>query len=108
MAGVLSGFIGLGGGVVLVPCLIYFMGMTQHSAQGTSLAVMLPPVGILAVMNYYKGGYVDIKSALILGLSFIVGGYLGSKIAINLPEALLKKAFGGIVILIGLKMIFNK
>jgi uncharacterized membrane protein YfcA len=108
MAGSLSGLVGLGGGVVIVPALIYFLGMSQHMAQGTSLAVMLPPIGILAVMNYYKSGYVDMKSALILSGAFIIGGFLGSKVAIALPPQTIKKVFGIVVLLVGLKMIFSK
>ena len=108
MAGTLSGLVGLGGGVVMVPAMIYFLGMSQHMAQGTSLAVMLPPIGILAVMNYYKNGFVDMKSAMILAGAFIIGGFLGSKIAIALPPQTLKKVFGVIVLLVALKMIFSK
>jgi uncharacterized protein len=107
-AGILSGFVGLGGGVVLVPCLIYFLGMSQHMAQGTSLAVMLPPIGILAVINYYREGHVDMRSAALLSLAFIVGGYFGSKVAIALPAHVVKRAFGVIVLLVGIKMILNK
>lgn len=107
-AGILSGFVGLGGGVVMVPCLVYFLGMNQHLAQGTSLAVMLPPIGILAVINYYKAGHVDMKSALILSLAFIIGGFFGSKLAISLPEHIIRRSFGIIVLLVALKMIFNK
>jgi uncharacterized protein len=107
-AGMLSGFVGLGGGIVLVPCLVYFLGMSQHLAQGTSLAVMLPPIGILAVLNYYRTGYVDMKSAIILSIAFIIGGYFGSKIAIGLPEHTLKRGFGIIVLLVAVKMIFGK
>jgi uncharacterized protein len=108
MAGTLSGLVGLGGGVIMVPAMIYFLGMSQHMAQGTSLAVMLPPIGILAVLNYYKNGFVDMKSALILSAAFIIGGFLGSKVAIALPPQTIKKVFGVVVLLVGLKMIFNK
>lgn len=107
-AGILSGFIGIGGGVIMVPAMIYFMGMSQHTAQGTSLAVMLPPIGILAVLNYYKAGHVDMKSAMFLSIAFIAGGYIGSKIAIALPENIIKRSFGVIILLVALKMIFNK
>ena len=108
LAGMLSGFIGIGGGLVIVPALIYFFSMSQHAAQGTSLAMMLPPIGILAVYNYYKGGYVDFKIAGILCISFILGSFFGSKIAIALPADTVKKIFGAIIILVGLKMIFGK
>lgn len=108
IAGVLSGFVGLGGGVVIVPALVLFMGMSQHDSQGTALAMMLPPIGILAVMNYYKNGYVNMKFALILAAAFIVGGYFGSKFAIALPSDQIKKIFGIFILLISLKMIFGK
>ncbi|MBK6481775.1 MAG: sulfite exporter TauE/SafE family protein [Chitinophagales bacterium] len=108
LAGVFSGFIGIGGGLIVVPCLVYFMGMGQHAAQGTSLAMMLPPIGIIAVYNYYKAGQVDFKIAAILCASFIIGSFFGSKIAIGLPADQIKKAFGIIIILLGLKMVFWK
>src|ERR1700690_4081466 len=107
-AGALSGMIGVGGGIIIVPCLVYFMSMSQHQAQGTSLAVLLLPVGILAVMNYYKAGFVDIRMALLISLTFIVGGFIGSKISIGLDQATVKKVFGVAMILISLKMIFGK
>ncbi len=108
LAGIFSGFIGIGGGLIVVPCLVYFMGMGQHAAQGTSLAMMLPPIGIIAVYNYYKAGQVDFKIAAILCASFIIGSFFGSKIAIGLPADQIKKAFGIIIILLGLKMVFWK
>lgn len=107
-AGALSGFVGLGGGIVLVPALVYFLGMTQHSAQGTALAVMLPPIGILAVMNYYKSGYVDMKSAMIIAGAFILSSYFSSKAALNIPADQIKKVFGGILLVISLKMLLGK
>ena len=107
-AGMLSGFIGVGGGLIVVPCLVYFLGMSQHSAQGTSLAMMLPPIGVMAVYNYYKAGEVDFKVAAILCISFIAGSFFGSKIALSLSPALIKKAFGILIILLGIKMVFWK
>jgi uncharacterized membrane protein YfcA len=107
-AGMFSGFIGIGGGLIVVPCLVYFLGMSQHSAQGTSLAMMLPPIGAIAVYNYYKAGEVDFKVAAILCISFIIGSFFGSKIAIALSPSLIKKAFGVFIILLGLKMVFWK
>lgn len=107
-AGVFSGFIGIGGGLVVVPCLVYFLGMSQHTAQGTSLAMMLPPIGVMAVYNYYKSGQVDFKVAAILCISFVAGSFFGSKIAISLSPDQLKKAFGVIIILLGLKMVIWK
>ena len=107
-AGIFSGFIGIGGGLIVVPCLVYFLGMTQHAAQGTSLAMMLPPIGFMAVYNYHKTGAVDFKVAGILCLSFVIGSFFGSKIAISLSPEQLKKTFGVIIILLGVKMVFWK
>lgn len=108
IAGILSGMVGIGGGIVIVPALVYFMSMSQHEAQGTSLAVLLLPVGILAVYYYYNAGYVDIKSALIIALTFVIGGFVGSKIAIAFDQNILKKVFGIFMLLLSLKMIFWK
>jgi hypothetical protein len=108
VAGVFSGFIGIGGGLIVVPALVYFLGMSQHEAQGTSLAMMLPPIGMIAVYNYYKAGMVDFKVAAILCVSFIAGTFLGSKVAISLSPDQIKKAFGIFIILLGLKMVFWK
>jgi uncharacterized protein len=84
------------------------MGMSQQAAQGTSLAMMLPPIGILAAYNYYKAGHVDIKFALLLALAFIIGSYFGSKIAIRLPQDTLKKIFGIFLLLVSIRMLFWK
>jgi uncharacterized membrane protein YfcA len=107
-AGLLSGMVGVGGGILMVPALVFFLGLSQHGAQGTSLAVMLPPVGILACMNYYKAGALNWKFALIIGITFVVGGYLGSKVAIGIDERMLKKVFGVVMLLAALKLIFGK
>ncbi len=107
-AGILSGMVGIGGGIIIVPALVFFMGMSQHQAQGTSLTVLLLPVGILAVYYYYNAGYVDIKSALIIALTFVVGGLIGSKIAISIDQNVLKKVFGIFMLILSLKMIFWK
>lgn len=108
IAGIVSGMAGVGGGIIVVPVLVLLLGFSQHTAQGTSLFFMLPPIGILAAYNYYKAGHVDIKYALILSAAFIIGGYLGSKISINLAEDTIKKIFGGVLLLVALKMIFGK
>jgi uncharacterized protein len=105
-AGMLSGLVGIGGGLVIVPALVYFLGFSQHTAQGTSLMMILLPVGILAVINYYKQGYVDMKVVWLLALGFIAGGYFGSKIAINLPQETVKKIFAILMIAIAVKMLF--
>ncbi len=107
-AGILSGMVGIGGGVIIVPALVYFMSMSQHEAQGTSLAVLLLPVGVLAVYQYYQAGYVDVRSSLIIATTFVVGGLIGSKIAIAVDQNMLKKIFGIFMLLISLKMIFGK
>ena len=108
LAGVLSGFIGIGGGLVIVPALVYLVGMNQHAAQGTSLALMLPPIGILAVMNYYKADMLNIKYALIIAATFIIGGYFGSKISLAVSPAIVKKIFAVSMILVAIKMLLSK
>nr|MBK9651760.1 sulfite exporter TauE/SafE family protein [Bacteroidota bacterium] len=108
VAGVFSGFIGIGGGLIVVPCLVYFLGFTQHNAQGTSLAMMLPPIGVMAVYNYYQKGMVDLKVATILCISFVAGSYFGSKFAISLSPEQIKRAFGIFMIALGIKMLLGK
>lgn len=105
-AGVLSGLVGIGGGIVIVPALVFFLGFSQHQAQGTSLGILLLPAGIFAVLNYYKQGYIDIKVVILLFLGFLAGGYLGSKISLSLTEAAVKKIFAVVLILIAGKMLF--
>lgn len=92
-AGILSGLVGVGGGLIIVPALIFFLGFNQHQAQGTSLGLLLLPVGILAVINYYNKGNVDVKVVAIMSIAFIAGGWLGSKLALRLPEDSVKKIF---------------
>ncbi|NER18479.1 sulfite exporter TauE/SafE family protein [Spongiivirga citrea] len=108
LAGVLSGIVGIGGGIVMVPLLAILLGFTQHEAQGTSLAAMLPPVTILAVMNYYKAGHVNWKYAFLISATFIIGGYFGSKFAVNIDQKMLRKVFGGVMLIVAMKMIFGK
>lgn len=108
ITGVMSGMLGIGGAIIMIPALVYFMGFSQQLAQGTSLAVMLPPIGILATYNYYKAGQVNIKYALILAGCFLVGSYFGSKYALTLPQATLKKIFGILLLLVAAKMLFTK
>lgn len=107
-AGIVSGMLGVGGAIIIVPALVFFFGMTQHQAQGTSLAILLLPVGLLAFLNYYKQGYVNFKIALIVILAFFIGGYLGSVIAVRVPEKPLRIAFGILIMLLGFRMIFKK
>jgi len=106
-AGIFGGMVGLGGGVIMIPALIYFLGMSQIEAQGTSLAVMLPPVGLFAVMNYYKAGNLNFTYALLIAIAFTIGGYFGSKIALNLPVSAVKKIFAFALIIIAVRMIIK-
>jgi uncharacterized membrane protein YfcA len=108
ITGAMAGMLGIGGAIIMIPALVYFMGFSQHMAQGTSLAVMLPPIGIIAAYNYYKAGEVNIKFALILAVTFLIGSYFGSKLALNLPQAALKKIFGILLLLVAAKMLFTK
>jgi len=106
VAGMLSGLVGLGGGVIIVPALVYLMGFSQHRATGTSLGILLLPAGIFAVMNYYKKGFIDIRVVLLIFAGFLLGGYLGSKISLNIPEGALKKVFAVVLLLIAGKVLF--
>ena len=106
LAGVLSSMVGIGGGLVIVPSLVIFFAMSQKVAQGTSLAMLLPPIGILAVANYYKAGFIDLKVAGVLCLAFLVGSYFGSKVALNLPETTLKRIFGVFLAVLAVKYLF--
>src|SRR4029077_18464809 len=105
-AGILSGLVGVGGGVIIVPALIYILGFSQHQAMGTSLGILLLPAGILAVLNFYKKGYVDIKVVIILFIGFLIGGYLGSKVSLGLQDSTLQKIFAVVLICIAGKMLF--
>ena len=107
-AGTLSGLIGIGGGIIIIPALIFFLGLSQYQAQGTTLALMVPPVGILAAWIYYKQGYVNMPVAAFICIGFLLGGFLGAKIAITLSNVVLEKIFGVALLLISLKMIFFK
>jgi hypothetical protein len=108
MTGVFGGMFGIGGAIIMIPALVYFLGVDQHTAQGTSIAIMLPPIGLFAAYNYYKAGQVNIWYAIIIAFAFMVGGYFGSMIAVKLPENLMKKIFGILLILVALRMIFSK
>lgn len=107
-AGTISGLIGIGGGVLIVPALVFLFGFSQHQAQGTTLALLVPPIGLLAAITYYKQGYVDIKTAIFVCIGFFFGGLIGAKIATGLPKEILTKVFGVALFLISLKMIFSK
>src|SRR6478672_6928519 len=103
VAGMLSGLIGVGGGIIIVPALMFFVGFTQKEAQGTSLGLLLLPIGILAVVNYYNKGLIDVKVVGIMAASFIIGGFLGSKIALAISEDALKKIFAFVLFYTGFK-----
>jgi uncharacterized membrane protein YfcA len=107
-AGFLSGMVGVGGGIIIVPALIYFLGFTQHSAQGTTLFMFLFPIGILGVLNYYKAGHVDWRAALFICTTFVAGSYFGSKLAVNIDQVTVKRIFGALIVIIGIKMLFWK
>ena len=108
LAGILSGLVGVGGGVVMVPMLILLLGFNQHQAQGTSLAVLVVPVTAVAVYTYHKEGFIDWRYVGIIALFFVIRGYFGSKIAVGLDQKMLKKVFGFILLLIAGKMLLGK
>ncbi len=107
-AGILSGMIGVGGGIVIVPALVYLFGMDQHTAQGTSLAVLLPPSGLLAFWRYYQAGHVDLKFAALIIVGVLVGGWFGGGWAQQVSGPALRKTFAVFMVLAGLKMFFQK
>ncbi|KYH29615.1 sulfite exporter TauE/SafE family protein [Clostridium colicanis] len=107
-AGVLSGLFGIGGAIVIVPSLIFIKGFSQLQAQGTSITAMLPPVGILAFLHYYKRGNVDIRAGIIICISMLIGAKFGAQIANILPVDILKKAFAIFIIFVGIKMFLGK
>jgi len=105
-AGMLSGLLGLGGAIIIIPALIFFLGYSQQTAQGTALIMMVLPVGVLAAYQYYKEGYVEIKTALIMAVFFFIGGYFGARFATEIPQSLLKKLFAIMLIILAIKMLF--
>ncbi len=105
-SGALSGLVGIGGGLVIVPALVLFLGFSQKMAQGTSLGILLLPIGILAVIQYYKAGYVDIPTVLVVAIGFLAGGYFGSKIALSLPQDTVKKIFAILLLIVAIKILF--
>ncbi len=107
-AGILGGFIGIGGGILIIPALVLFLGLSQKEAQGTSLAIMLPPIGLLAAMNYYKAGYINLKYAIIIATAFLIGGYFGSKLAVSINDQVVKKIFAVVLLIVSLKILFEK
>ncbi len=107
-AGALSGMIGIGGGVIIVPALVFLFGLSQHQAQGTTMALLVPPIGILAAWTYYKHGFVDLRIAAFVAIGFFVGSLLGARVATALSNVVLEKVFGVALLLIAIKMIFAR
>ena len=108
VAGVFSGLLGIGGGTIVVPGLIYFFGMTIHKAQGTILAAFLPPVALLAVLKFAQSGNVDWKAAMLVALGIFLGGYFGATLSLSLSETAIKRVFGVFLIAVAAKLILGK
>lgn len=106
-AGILSGFVGIGGGIIIVPALVFFLGLTQYQAQGTSLFVLAMPVVILAVMNYWRTNNVNWQFGLIIAIAFVLGGYLGSKLSLKLSPSIVKLVFGFIMAYVSVRLIMS-
>lgn len=106
LAGFMSSMVGIGGGIVIVPAMVFIFGMSQKMAQGTSLAMLLPPIGILGVINYHKAGLIDMKVAAILCVSFVLGSYLGSKVVLDLDSVVVKRIFAIFMIVVAVKYLF--
>tara|TARA_B110000003_G_C16549922_1_gene496144 strand:- start:719 stop:1087 length:369 start_codon:yes stop_codon:yes gene_type:complete len=107
-AGILSGLVGVGGGILIIPLLVVLLGLSQHEAQGTALFAMLPPIGVLAAMNYYKEGLVKWEYAAVIAIAFVIGGYFGSKLSLSLPSQTIGRVFGIIMLIGAIKLIFSK
>lgn len=108
IVGIFSGIVGIGGGIILIPILVYIFGLSQHLAQGTTLAVLVPPVGLLAAWSYYNKGFVNIKMAVFIAIGMFIGGFFGARIANHLSNYILQKIFGITILLVGIKMVFFK
>jgi uncharacterized membrane protein YfcA len=108
LVGAFSGVVGIGGGILFVPALVWIFGMDQHKAQGTSLGALLAPVGILAFVEYYRKGNADIRVAALLAAGFLVGGYFGASWAQHIPDVLLRKVFALTLVAVGGWMFFQR
>ncbi len=104
-SGALSGLVGVGGGIIIVPALVYFLAFTQKEAQGTSLGILLLPVGILGVLQYYKQGQIDLRVVIIVSIGFLIGNFFGSKLSLSLSDTTLKKIFAFILVIIAIKIL---
>lgn len=107
VAGILSGLLGIGGATIIIPILVFIYGFSQQQAQGTTLALLLLPLGILAIVPYYQQGYIDVKVAPLLAIGFVFGGYVGARVATSLPSATLGKIFGVVLVLLGLRFLLR-
>lgn len=108
LAGILSGFVGVGGGIIMVPAMVWLLGYSQHQAQGTSLAVLMFPVVFMAVRNYYRAGMIDPKVVVVIAVAFLAGGYFGSKWSLALPAGQVQRVFGVVMLIASFKLIFGK
>lgn len=108
VAGIFAGMFGIGGGTILIPALVYLFGLTQHQAQGTTLAIMVPPIGLLAALRYYYSGNVKLGIAGLICLGFFIGGLIGANFVQNLSDPMLKRLFGIFLLFVSLNMIFTK
>lgn len=106
LTGVVSGVFGIGGGIILIPALVFFFGFSQHAAQGTTMALLVLPIGLLAAQEYYRRGFVDIRVGLLIAFGFFLGGLVGAKVATQLPDVALSRVFGAGLILLGIRMVF--
>ena len=108
ITGIFSGLLGIGGAIIIIPCLVLLFDLSQHTAQGTTLALMVPPIGLLAAWTYYRAGFVDLKIAGLVCLGFFVGGFIGARYATQIPDDILRKIFGAMLLIASLRMIFFK
>ncbi len=108
VAGTLSGMLGIGGGIILIPALVFIFGLTQHQAQGTTLALMIPPIGLLAALRYYQSGNVKLGMAGFICLGFFVGGFIGANLVQDFSEPLLRKGFALFLLFVSLRMLIAK
>lgn len=108
VAGICGGIFGIGGGIILIPALVFLFGLTQLQAQGTTLAILVPPIGLLAALRYYYSGNVKLGMAAFICLGFFIGGFIGASLIQNVPDPLLKKLFGVFLLFVAVRMIFTK
>ena len=108
VAGVFGGILGIGGGTIVIPALVFLFGFTQKSAQATTLMMIVPPIGLLAALEYHKAKAVDFKAAWILALFFIAGGFFGGRFAVNIDENVLRKIFAVFLMIVAVNLFFKK